>query len=526
LYDTYGFPLDLTELMAAERGLRVDVGMFTELMEQQRGRSQDAQRTKHAGAEKRVKEIGVGIGEGEFHFDGYDKLEEEVRVHSFVDDILVAYNTPFYAESGGQVGDQGYFQLNEKRVRVLDTQKSGGVHLHILETAIRWEPKEVRVRAVVDSVRRKATERNHSATHLVHEALRRVLGMHLHQQGSLVAPDRLRFDFNHFQKITPEELRAIEDIVNEKISDGADVFALNDPKDWISIEEAKRRYPNVKMFFGDKYGDRVRIVEIDPKFSVELCGGTHVKNSRDIGLFKIISEGSIASGTRRIEAVTGDGLNQYIREQAKKVGEMDESIAKLAEEKAALEKLLGRAIRPVPESRTRITVPVGAVTRNDLQTVDTALKEREERQNLLSREKQELDKEVSKNRIQSAASNLDSLVAGSIAVNGFKLVSARVEARSVEELKSIGDSLRSKLGSGVGLLASVIDDKVSLVCVVTDDLVAAKKAEAGKIVGAIAKLLGGGGGGRPHMATAGGKDVAKLDDAIRQTKSIVESFVK
>ena len=352
----------------------------------------------------------------------------------------------------------------------------------------------------------------------------------------------MRFDFNHFEKISPEHLKAIEDIVNEKIAGSIPVNALNDPKDWLTIDEAKRRYPNVKMFFGDKYGDRVRIVEIDPRFSVELCGGTHVGSTKDIGFFKFRSEGSIASGIRRIEAVTGDFALELLMLQEKSIAErIDYAGDQLGKIKELLTKVQLANAKAVPAGSDLL--PTFAQTLDKLKStfdrpgkVSMELRTYFERHAVVGREVENLilrladmlkalEKEVGRTRLQTLSSDIEGLVAHAVSINGFKLVATKVQSTSVDELKSLGDSLRAKLGSGVGLIASIIDDKVSLVCVVTDDLVAGKKVEAGKIVGAVARLVGGGGGGKPHMATAGGKNVAKLDEAISQTKSIVESFL-
>jgi alanyl-tRNA synthetase len=382
------------------------------------------------------------------------------------------------------------------------------------------------VHARVDRVRRMNIERNHSATHLVHEALRQVLGSHLHQQGSLVAPDRLRFDFNHFERISPEQLADIEALVNAKIAERITVSALNDPSDWMTIDDARRRYPNVKMFFGDKYGERVRIVEIDPKFSVELCGGTHVLNTWDIGLFKIISESSIASGIRRIEAVTGEGLQHFIQEQVRKIGSLDDQLSKLVVEKEALEKQLGRksaagGVRPSPG---RIPGFQGHPTLQHLQTLEGLLREREQWIGELSDVKAAYTRDLSRQRVREEASSLDGILAKALDVLGTKVVSARVGSATLDELKSLGDSLREKIGSGVGVLGSVIDGKVALVCVVTDDLIQARGLKAGSIVGAVAKMVGGGGGGKPHLATAGGKEAGKLDEALEKVPDVIRSF--
>ncbi len=525
LYDTFGFPTDLTEMMARDRGLTVDLNRFNELMEGQRERARDA------GKSKSIPQILVFMNKDLSHeaieFVGYEQLESEAEITSVGENFLILNRTPFYAESGGQVGDIGYVTTQKGSLRILDTIKKNDIIAHQYEGSVGkvgWF-----VRAKVDVPRRHNIERNHTATHLMHEALRRVIGTHSHQQGSLVAPDHLRFDFNHFEKITLDQLKAIEDIVNEKIAEDIKVYALNDPKEWLTIDEAKKKYPNVKMFFGDKYGDKVRIVEIDPKFSVELCGGTHVKNTKDIGLFKIIAESSIASGIRRIEAVSGEGFGNYIWQQLKKVGEMDEQIAKLIDEKEELEKQLGvyKKIEPTPRSSLgKVSVSTESLTMKTLEEVEQANRQRDEVIEFVTKSTNDLKKELSKYRVKEASSNIEDIIAKGVALNGFKVVSAKIDVGNAEELKAIGDTLRSKISSGVGVLGAVVDDKVALVCVVTDDLIKEKKLQAGKIVGEIAKRVGGGGGGRPHLATAGGKDVEKLDEALNATISIIKKLLQ
>lgn len=532
LYDTYGFPLDLTEMMALERGLTVDVGTFTELMEEQRERARKAAPRiafqKEYGITPDLEKHVEGI---ESHFVGYRVDEYEGLIYGVGPNTLMIDYTPFYPESGGQVGDTGVIEAENFRFIVYDTKREDKLIFHLGEPDKLYDLNEVRekkVRARIDKERRRNIERNHTATHIVHEALRRVLGDHLHQQGSLVAPDHLRFDFNHFEKVSPDELKAIEDLVNEKIAQSIAVIAFNDPKDWLTIEEAKKRYPNVKMFFGDKYGERVRIVEIDPKFSVELCGGTHVNNTREIGPFKIIAEMSVASGIRRIEAATGEGLNQYIQKRLEKIGELDEQLAKLIEEKEILERELSqyKKIEPTPRpSLGSVLLFERELSADAVNTLEDQLRRREETLEQISKTTFDLKKELSRFRIQRASSSIAALVESGIPVNGFKVVSARIEANDMEELKSLGDTLRSKLTSGVGILGTVVNDKVALVCVVTDDLIKTKKLQAGKIVSEIAKGVGGSGGGRAHMATAGGKDVAKLDDALKQVPSIIKSML-
>jgi len=543
LYDTFGFPVDLTQLMAEERGLRVDVGRFTELMEEQRNRARESGKADRVKAISKVTDMGDDFAESTFI--GYSELESEVILNRVVENFVSLDRTPFYVESGGQVNDTGILEGENFLAEVVSSIRQDKKLIHeirILKGNARAALGE-QLHARVDSTRRHNIERNHSATHVVHEALRRVLGNHLHQQGSLVAPEYLRFDFNHFEKISPEHLKAIEDIVNEKIAESIPVNALNDPKEWLTIDQAKAKYPNVKMFFGDKYGDRVRIVEIDPKFSVELCGGTHVKSTSDIGFFKFKNEGSIASGIRRIEAVTGDSALDLFNLQEKSIFERIEHA----------EGLLGKVqdlLSDVQQldSKASIVSPISlSASAGDLEQLKKAyerptkvsreLRRYFERQTAVARNVDDiilrlsdalrlLEREAGRRRMKSLAGDIEGLVAAAVIVNGIKLVATKVETTSVDELKLLGDSLRTKLGSGVGLMASIIDNKVSLVCVVTDDLVAAKKIDAGKVVGAVAKLVGGGGGGKPHMATAGGKDIGKLDDAVAQTQSIVESLLK
>lgn len=548
LYDTFGFPLDLTVLMAQERGLTVDTSRFEELMEQQRKRSRKASRadfmagdvftTKEHALDQESKSARQSV----FVYEDFSVITHPIAFPFLFRDRKGTYRggillekTTFYAESGGQVSDTGklvFFDSNEEvKLDVLDVVKEQEKHVHVLETSFeqieRITDRYRNVRTEIDIPRRLNIMRNHTATHIVHEALRRVLGEHLHQQGSLVAPDRLRFDFNHFEKISAADLKAIEEIVNEKIADGILVEAENDPAKWITIDEAKRRYPNVKMFFGDKYGEKVRIVIIDPKFSVELCGGTHVKNTKEIGLFKIVGESSVASGIRRIEAVTGEGLQKYIEERIANIGKMDERIAQLIEEKEALEKELGlhTTVKPSPRPSLGAVHLPAAFDPGSVQRVLQDEQERERTIEAITRQTSDLKKELSKFRLRQAASTLDNLLSTAVSLNGFKVISARIDAQTMDELKSMGDALRTKLGSGVGVLASVVDNKVAMVCVVTDDLIKNKHLQAGKIIGEVAKGVGGSGGGRPHMATAGGKDIAKLDETLRKIPSIIQSML-
>ncbi|MEE9289210.1 MAG: alanine--tRNA ligase-related protein, partial [Bacteroidota bacterium] len=546
LYDTYGFPIDLTQLMAEERGLKVDTAEFSKLMEQQRQRAREAGRNLYISVHENVsvsesvraivvRKLDLSQLPKSSDFVGHHTLEKDAEVLRFESQrekgFVVLSATPFYVKSGGQVDDTGIIRLVGKNLPVVAMDKREEHIIHVVENPDNLQLVEGQnVRAIVDKPRRLAIMRNHTTTHLVHEALRRVLGSHVHQQGSLVAPNKLRFDFPHFAKITAEELRAIEQMVNEKIQEGIDIYTETLP-----IEKA-RKIPGVKMFFGDKYGEVVRVVFVDERFSVEFCGGTHVKNSKEIGLFKITSESSIASGVRRIEAVTGEGISRYIEDRVHRVDLLDEQLARLVDEQESLEKELSKFKKVKPPSRPSLGV-ISLDTKRSrhdefrsaeeaLDTVEKAIQQREESSKRISAETQRLRKELSKYRVREVGSQIDVLIGNASTVNGFKVVSGRIDAGNMEELKTLADRLRTRLGSGVGVLGAVVGDKAAFVCVVTDDLIEKKKLQAGKIVGELAKRVGGGGGGRPHLATAGGKYVQNLDAALENTVSVVKSFLK
>ena len=467
LYDTCGFPLDLTELLARERGLDVDVAGFNLLMDEQRRRAREAR--------KNVSQEAVSLNvEGSTEFVGYDQSTAEATVLAVTEHGVVLDRTPLYAEMGGQMSDHGTITAGGETYRVSDVHKIGSLFLHTLEA----EPAGISVgdNAVVQLAAdyRARIQRNHSATHILHEALRRVLGSHVQQAGSLVAPNHLRFDFNHFSKVGEEDLRAIEAMVNAKIREGIAVRTEE-----VAIEEA-RQIPNVKMFFGDKYGSRVRVVTIDPTFSVEFCGGTHVRNTADIGFFKLTTESSIQAGVRRIEAITGADADAL---------------------------LLGRY-----QEIERLSKRLGVADRELYQKVE-----------LLLEEKKGLEKELAGARLASAAGLLDGIINGAATINGVRVASGQVAVADLEALKSLGDDLRNRLGdSGVGLLGAEVEGKAQFVCVVTDDLTAT--LSAGKIVGTVAKLVGGGGGGKAHLATAGGRQVENLESALGQVEAIVREM--
>ncbi len=456
LYDTYGFPLDLTELIAREEyGLVVDHAEYESLLAAQRQRSR-ASRKKH------VQVVEAGTIDAVSRFVGYDDTVSESEILHVDGNQIVIAESPFYAEMGGQVADTGTLTIAGAEYDVEDVRSSGSAIVHYCTSDVAAVAGDAAI-ARIDVPRRRDIQREHSATHLLHEALRQVLGTHVQQSGSLVAPDHLRFDFSHFEKPNDDQLKAIEDMVNEKIFETIDVYTEDLP-----IEKA-RTVPNVKMFFGDKYGDRVRVVFIDPEFSVEFCGGTHVRNTSEIGLFRIMHESSIASGVRRIEAVAGRSIPKAISDLVHKTHT-------LGDEKARLQERI-----------------------------------------------KELERELASLRTGELKNIVPDLVAGAVDANGIRVAVGTVQAESMDQLKELGDELRAGLKTGgVGLLATVIDDKVQLVCVATDDIM--KSKPAGKLVGQAAKLLGGGGGGKPHMATAGGKDVDKLDEVLAEFPHLVASF--
>ena len=526
LYDTFGFPFDLTQLMATERGLTVDEKAFLGLLEEQRTRSRES--GKHGAASDGIVFSLGANAPPPTEFTGYDHLEEpQSRVLALEGEYLILDKTPFYAESGGQVGDTGILAGDRVELQVLDTQKSGGVYAHrVGHIATNLTGKGLQAR--VDKERRFAIMQNHTATHLVHAALRKILGTHVHQAGSLVAPDHLRFDFAHFSRVEEAQLAEIEALVNEKIvSDIPLTHHRNIP-----FDEATKM--GALMFFGDKYGDRVNVVEFG-EFSKEFCGGTHVRSTKEIGYFKFRYEGSVASGTRRIEAVTAAQALELLNIRERDFGErLEYAFAQVGE----IEELVrgGEVSRPVdPEPLIRELEQLkksGITTASDYAAYSAAFAAQGDRQRRLEEiilrladEKKQLERELSRSRVRSLSSDIDSLIRSGVRLDGLTLVSARVDVASIDELKALGDRLRSRIGSGVGILASVLDEKVALVCVVSDDLVASKKLAAGPIVGAVAKLLGGGGGGRPHMATAGGKDIGKLSEALKNTESIVRTFL-
>jgi alanyl-tRNA synthetase len=467
LYDTFGFPADLTADIARERGLTLDMVGFAEAMEAQKERARAA---SHFGAGQ-VIELDV---EGDTDFSGYEGVEDQATIVGLYVDgesrdrlavgdtgLIVLDVTPFYAESGGQVGDRGFLTSETARFEVQDTQKQSGVICHIGRVTDGDLNVGDRVTARVDAERRRATALHHSATHLLHAALRQVLGEHVQQRGSLVGPERLRFDFSHYEAVSRDQLREIERLVNSQIRHNHMVETRI-----MGLEDAKAS--GAIALFGEKYADQVRVLRMGD-FSTELCGGTHVRAVGDIGLFKIVGEGGISAGVRRIEAVAGERALRWVEDEEARLariadlvkgaaGDADEKVAQLVERSRRLEKEL----------------------------------------------------EQLKSKLASAAGS--DLADQVVEVDGVKVLAARLDGADAKSLRDTMDQLKNKVGSGVVLLATESGGKVSLIAGVTKDLT--DRFKAGDLVKAAAEKVGGRGGGRPDMAQAGGSDPAGIPAAL------------
>ena len=486
LYDTYGFPLDLTKEILEEKGCEVDEEGFHTCMEEQRVKAREARETtNYMGADATVyDQIDVNITT---EFTGYNRLENISKVtvltteKEIVDSLLEGQKgtifveqTPFYATMGGQVGDTGVIETQNGSFKVEETIKlRGGKYGHVGQMVSGMISTGDDVILKVDVPSRENTEKNHSATHLLQKALRNVLGTHVEQKGSLVTPDRLRFDFAHFQAMTDEEIEKVENIVNEQIE--ADLPVLTAI---MSIDEAKKT--GAMALFGEKYGDEVRVVSMGD-FSVELCGGTHVTNTGKIGQFKIVSESGIAAGVRRIEALTGKGVIEYYRQQ---------------------EKLLLAAAAQLKSSPAEVAEKIGHL--------QAEIKS-------LSSENEALKSKLAQNALGDVMDQVQD-------VNGVKLLAVKVQGVDMNKLRDLGDQLKEKMGEGVVLLVSVNGEKVNLLSMATD---AAQKAgaHAGNLIKQAAAIVGGGGGGRPGMAQAGGKKPENADQAVEAAKSILEKML-
>ena len=468
LYDTYGFPMDLTADIARERELTIDEAGFEREMDAQRERARSASA------------FGMDYNslvkvDSATEFLGYEATEGQGKIIALYKDgqavdqlgegeqgVVVLDRTPFYAESGGQVGDTGYLQAGAARFDVRDTTKTGGAFLHHGVVASGALVIGSPVEAKVDAEVQHATSLNHSATHLLHEALRQVLGEHVQQKGSLVDSQRLRFDFSHFEAVKPEQIKALEDIVNREVRKNTAVET-----ELTDIETAKAK--GAMALFGEKYGDTVRVLSMGGDFSVELCGGIHAKRTGDISLFKIISEGGVASGVRRIEAVTGAAALAYLN---------------------AAEEQVKEAAQLVKGNRDNLIDKLSAV---------------------LERNRQ-LEKQLEQLQAKAASAAGDDLSNAAVEVKGAKVLAARLDGQDGKALLALVDQLKNKLGHAVILLGSEHEGKVVLVAGVTKDL--SSQLKAGDLMKQAAAAVGGKGGGRPDMAQGGGVDVAALDQAL------------
>jgi alanyl-tRNA synthetase len=485
LYDTFGLSLDEQEEMAREFGLAIDREGFEAEMDRQRERA----RASWKGAEKaQVAPVYQEfIAQGRTKFLGYDGTESEACVvrglvvnGNLVDAVpadvraeLVLDQTPFYAEAGGQVGDCGSLYRSGEKVASVETTFAAvpGLSVHRITTLAPISTGDT-LTARVESALRRATMRNHTATHLLHAALRQVLGTHVKQAGSVVEPTRLRFDFSHYTSVTTEELREIERLANEQILANSEVET-----NVMAIEQALAT--GAMALFGEKYGDTVRVVSV-PGFSRELCGGTHVRRTGDIGLCKIVYEGSISAGVRRIEAITGEGALRRFQDTA------------------------GTLHR------------VAAAVRGS----EDSIAEQIER---LVNQQRAQEREIVQLKAKLAHSQVADLEQSARVLKGVKVLAARVHGLDRAQMRDLADSLRNKMKSGVVVLATAEDSKVAIISAVTKDLIA--KVHAGKLAGAIAAAVGGKGGGRPDMAEAGGSDAAALPGALENVYSMVEGML-
>ena len=479
LYDTYGFPLDLTQDILEEQGMTVDEAAFTALMEDQKERA----RAARGDMSNAWQGLDLGLDNTPTQFTGYDRTEDQGKVLALVTEgevsgvlkageegIVVLDKTPFYAEMGGQIGDSGVLECSGAVFQVKDVQKNkGGKFLHYGKL----ESGELKVgdtvTAKLDVERRKAIARAHSATHLLQKALRTVLGDHVQQAGSLVEPDRLRFDFTHFAPLSAEEKIAVEHMVNLSVLNGYDVNT-----EVLPIEEAKKR--GAMMLFGEKYGDAVRVVDMGG-YSVEFCGGTHVDNTAKVGPFHIVSEFSVASGVRRIEATTGLATLNDIHEMEDRIAEAANVI------KAKPAELLPRVKAQLEEIR-------------------------------------DLHREVEHLKAQAFAGDADQILFSARNVGGLKVLTATKNGVSADDLRKLGDLLREKSQDTVAVLSAVNDEKITLLAVCGKNAVQ-KGIKAGELVKKVSGICGGSGGGKPDSAMGGGKDLTKLDDAL----AVVDDFV-
>lgn len=473
LFDTYGFPVDLTQVMATEQGMGVDMVGFRKGLEEQKNRSrQAAQIDTHDW-------VIIGSGGEVTEFLGYERLEAEVAVVKYRKVKakgqeyfeIVLDRTPFYAESGGQVGDRGYLECGGQRVMVEDTYRENELIIH--KTPEMLSDCNRSVRAVVDGGKRKSTENNHSATHLMHAALRKVLGPHVEQKGSLVDDKHLRFDFSHFAKMTDEELRHVEHLVNQKIRENIQIHEERH----VPIEEAKKM--GAMALFGEKYGEEVRVISFDKNYSIELCGGTHVHATGQIGFFKIISEGAIAAGVRRIEAVTGEHAETQIYEMERTIAEVGEALKNTKD--------LVRGVRNLVEENKALQKKI---------------------------------EELNQYRIEALKAEL---LAGAERIGKVTFIGRKVDL-DAKSAKDLAFALGEPAEDLFLLLVTTSEDKVGLSLMLSRKLVDGLGLHAGNLVKELARAINGGGGGQPHFATAGGTNSKGIPEVIEQARKIAGSL--
>ncbi len=481
LNDTYGFPIDLTVEICSEQGIEVDrEGYEAELAVQK----QTARNARKDGSSWED-EAGYSFEDAkETEFVGYDNLSAESKIVGIAVEgevsseiragekgIIVTEKTPFYAEMGGQAGDIGKITKDGSVARIIDTKKNGnGIYMHIAEVESGSFSAGDSVELSVCRKNRMAISRNHSATHLLHKALKEVLGDHVAQAGSEVNSKHLRFDFSHFEAMTKEELELAEKKVNDAVLEAMDIIVRELP-----INEAKKL--GAEAQFGEKYGDVVRVVSMGD-YSVEFCGGTHLTNTANVGLFKLISESGVAAGTRRIEAVTGSGVMEYI---------------------ASRDALIERT--------------AAAVKANNVNEIDKKAEQ-------LAAELKETKKKLEALSAKMASGKIDDVIKGKLEIGGISVVCGRADGLSGNDLRNLGDNIKDKIGTGIAVLASVADGKIAFLATATKDAVA-KGVHAGMVIKEITKLAGGSGGGKPDMAQGGGKDIDKVDEAIAAAKDII-----
>ena len=489
LYDTYGFPVDLTKEILEEEHLSIDEEAFNEEMNKQRERARSARGNMDGESWKEdpLSKLDSSVAST---FEGYNELENSGIIKAIVKDneivesavagdkvVIVLDQTTFYPEGGGQAGDTGLL-VNKNEdivVEVIDTKKGANntiKHIGLVKSGMINTGEKLST--IVDKEIRMASARNHSATHLLHKALKEVLGDHVNQAGSLVTSERLRFDVTHFEAITKEELKVIEEKVNNVILESLNITCEN-----MSINDAKNK--GAMALFGEKYGDEVRVVSMGD-YSIELCGGTHLTNTSQIGMFKILSEGGVAAGVRRIEAITGRAVYNYLKEK-------EEVISNVCSNLKTKEDSLSQKVTSLIE------------------------------------ENKSLSKELHDMKTKMSLQAIDSVLDSKVDVNGVNLVTTKFEGMDMNTLKEVADNLRDKLVSGVVVLANIADDKLNLVVTSTKDAVD-KGVHCGNIVKAIAQVAGGKGGGRPNMAQAGAPDVSKVDEALNHASEVLKSQVK